>query len=87
MPTTTRKLYPSIATLPSKYKTIPDVEAYIFPVTRKYDGDSVPIGYFQESMNLLQSLAGFFLFEEFMSEMFYQSSTLFLFYFKLVLVN
>ncbi len=46
MPTRTIKLYPSIASLPSKYYNISDVEAYIFPVTRSSDGRSIPVDYF-----------------------------------------
>ncbi|EFX75084.1 hypothetical protein DAPPUDRAFT_323733 [Daphnia pulex] len=57
MPTLARKLYPSIATLPSKYKTIPDVEAYIFPITRKSDGKAVHEGYFQEVMEFVADLS------------------------------
>jgi hypothetical protein len=57
MPTLARKLYPSIATLPSKYKTILDVEAYIFPITRKSHGKAVHEGYFQEVMKFVAELS------------------------------
>ena len=57
LPTLTRKLYPSMETLPSRYREIPDVEAYIFPVTRMSSGSSIPADYFDNLMEFVADLS------------------------------
>jgi hypothetical protein len=50
-------MYPSIKSLPRKYRIIHYVEVYIFPVTRISEGSSVPVDYFQSVMEMEAELS------------------------------
>ncbi|EFX69984.1 hypothetical protein DAPPUDRAFT_257772 [Daphnia pulex] len=57
LPTLAYKLYPSMKALPIRYHNIPDVEAYVFPVTRMSDGKFIPVDNFETVMHFVAELS------------------------------
>jgi hypothetical protein len=51
------KLAYKLKALPIRYHNIPDVEAYVFPVTRIADGKSIPVDNFETVMHFVAKLS------------------------------